>query len=396
MLVFPIPLLTFWAFLCRIIRYNGWLCRKGSQRVVVGVAAIALLLGGCASAPVPPTPTSIDEMRGVWVSYLELDPLLAGADPSDAARRLDTLMDTCEAFGLNTVFFHVRSHSDARYRSAVYPTTEDTAALLASGFDPLAYAVEAAHARGLTLHAWINPYRIGATPPVGSTPTRFQKGGIWYYAPSDPAARQLVLDGVREILDNYAVDGIHFDDYFYPTGMAEGGEAFESPPDTTDVIRWRQTQVDTLVSAVHGLCRSHGRLFGISPMADIEQAQADGAAVTRWLTEPGYVDYLMPQLYTGFEHQTHPFDRLLARWTDLPRQNGVELYMGLALYKAGIADDPYAGAGAGEWAEHHDIIARQVTETRRYTDGFCLFRYAYLTTPAAQQEIDHLRPLLER
>lgn len=336
-----------------------------------------------------------EELRGVWVSFLDLEPLLAGADPATAAARLDGMLDTCRQQGLNTVFFHVRSHSDAWYPSTVYPAAEAVSALLATGFDPLGYAIQAAHDRGLSLHAWINPYRIGDTPPPDTAPTHFQKEDVWYYAPSDPAARRLVLDGVREILDAYPVDGIHFDDYFYPAGMAADGEAFEEIPAGGDVIAWRQTQVDTLVSAVWGLCHSRGRTFGVSPMAVIDRCRTEACAdVTRWMAEPGYIDYICPQLYTGFTHETQPFDRLLAQWAALPRREGIALYVGLALYKAGLAEDTYAGSGRGEWAAHSDIIARQITALRQEADGFVLFRYEHLTAPAAAEERKQLQNVL--
>jgi len=401
MLVKSFPLLTFLRFLCRIKGYMRKSC-GGSvpRRLAAALLPLLLLQAGCRPAPPdteqpPDSSIPAEELRGVWVSYLDLAPLLADADPATAARALDGVMDTVRDRGLNTVFFHVRSHSDALYPSAVYPAAEVAAPLLAAGFDPLGYAVEAAHQRGLTLHAWINPYRIGEAPPTGDAPTHFQKGDTWYYAPSDPAARRLVLDGVREILDTYAVDGIHFDDYFYPAGMAPEGETFESVPVGGDITAWRQTQVDALISAVYGLSHSRGRPFGVSPMAAIERNRTEAYAdVTRWMAQPGYIDYILPQLYTGFEHQTQPFTHLLDRWIALPRRDGVRLYGGLALYKAGLADDPYAGTGRGEWAEQDDIIARQVTALQERTDGFALFRYAQLTDPAAQNEMENLRVLL--
>lgn len=365
--------------------------------------AIAVLLGGCRSTtpPSPQTqehPTAIDgEIRGAWVSYLDLDPLLAGAKPTDAAARLDGLLDTCKKSGMNTVFFHVRAHSDAYYRSAIFPPAESAAALLADGFDPLAHAVSAAHERGLAIHAWINPYRIGenkTTAALYGDTNIFQKNGVWYYNPASPDARRAVLDGVREILDRYAVDGIHFDDYFYPPGMAAQAEVFETVPDGITVADWRRAQVDLLVSGVYGLAHAAGRPFGISPSALIaanrDTAYADVAA---WMAQAGYVDYVCPQIYFGFDNVAHPFKDTLAAWEGLPRREGVALYIGLALYKAG-ADDPYAGDGRAEWCEHDDILARQVTMLRASgaADGFVLFRFAHLT--AADKEMTNLKAIL--
>lgn len=342
------------------------------RRLILWLVA-CLLLGGCAA----PSPTTREtELRGVWVSYLDLIPLLSDADPSTAAKRLEEMMDACAEQGLNTLFFHVRSHGDAYYASAVYPIATAAAHLLEQGFDPLAHAVNAAHQRGLKLHAWINPYRLS-----GPANNAFQKDGVWYLNPADATARQRIFDGAAEILACYEVDGIHFDDYFYPSGMEATGETFEAIPDGTDVALWRQTQVDSLIGQMYRLCDRQGRLFGVSPAADPDKCRTVAYAnVERWLSQAGYVHYICPQLYTGFEHQTQPFDASLQKWSDLPRREGVYLYIGLPLYKAGLAEDPYAGNGAAEWAVHTDIIKRQLHSLRKAADGFVLFRYAHLFT----------------
>ena len=362
-------LLTFLRFFCRIKWY------KGDWRLFLAVLCSgALLCGGCrhatpSPAPTPSPPTAADDtLRGVWLSYIELDDILAQENPQTA---IAAAMETCAAEGLNTVFFHVRAHGDAYFHSHVWP------AATALSVDPLACAITEAHKRGLQLHAWINPYRVGSH--AAEDALCFEKNGVWYYAPSDPAARQSVLDGVREILQHYDVDGIHFDDYFYPAGMAKGGESFEDIPAGTDVTAWRQTQVDALVSGVYGLCRQYGKRFGVSPIADHRRAAAEAYAdVSRWMSEAGYIDYICPQLYVGFRHQSKPFLSLLAEWVALPRREDVALYVGLALYKVGMTNDPYAGTGADEWCTDQEIIPRQIQAIRDVTDGYVLFRYGNL------------------
>lgn len=366
-------LLTFYRFFCRIILY------KGDWRSLIAAVCCMMLLCGCGSAPSPsPAPTQTEEMRGVWLSYIELDEMLDGASPQEAADAITAVMDICAKNGLNTVFFHVRAHGDAYYPSAVWPTAATAATVLAAGFDPLQHAVDEAHKRGVALHGWINPYRLGDTPAQEGV--SFTKNGVRYLKPADPAARQSVLDGVREILDNYGVDGIHFDDYFYPVGMAKEAEPFETIPHGTDVTLWRQTQVDALVSGVYGLCRQRGRLFGVSPGADVERNRTEAYAdVTRWMIEDGYIDYICPQLYVGFRHESKPFAATLAQWADLPRRKNVKLYVGLALYKVGLPHDPYAGSGADEWSTDGDIIPRQIERIQGVADGYVLFRYGNLT-----------------
>lgn len=368
---------------------SGWLCALLAGLTACG-APTAESTVPVASTPAE-EPTAPVEMRGVWVSYLELDGLLTGAAAEQAQVQLDALMDTCKAQGLNTVFFHTRAHGDAYYASRVYPAAASAAGLLAAGVDPLAYAVAAAHSRGLALHAWVNPYRIGADPSraVAEVP-RFQKDGVWYYDPAAETARALVLNGVRELLDGYAVDGVHFDDYFYPAGMSAAAEDFETVPEGIAVGDWRRTQVDALISGVYGLCRGHGKPFGVSPAARLDYCRETLCAdVALWMRQPGYIDYVCPQIYSGFQHSSRPFPAVLEEWLALPRHKGLAFYGGLAFYKAGLAEDKYAGNGKGEWAESHDILARQLQLLRqRQADGFILFRYAQLTdtAPAVQAE----------
>ncbi len=357
-------------------------------RLSLCILAVLALLVGCAPTPAPlqpaPHTTTDDEWRGVWVSYLDLQALLADTTPATAATAIDGVMDTCVSAGLNRVLFHARSHSDAWYQSEQFPPATP---LLSQGFDPLGYAVEAAHKRGLQLHAWINPYRIGpdkSRAVVEEQNALFQKDGSWYYNPASTVVQATIVAGVREIVEGYGVDGIHFDDYFYPAGMAAGGEAFEAIPAGTDVAAWRCAQVNSLLAAVHGLCYRAGRPFGVSPAGSPTACATGYADVATWLAVPGYIDYLCPQIYFGFRHETKPFDTLLSQWQALPRHDGVALYTGLALYKAGLADDPYAGSGRTEWAEDSHILARQVATLREQgITGFGLYRYAGLTDTSA-------------
>jgi uncharacterized lipoprotein YddW (UPF0748 family) len=135
-------------------------------------------------------------------------------------------------------------------------------------------------------------------------------------------------------------------------------------------------------------------LFGVSPQGNLSNNEQLYADVAKWCAESGYIDYICPQIYFGFDHTAHPFTETLTGWESLPRHDSVALYIGLALYKAGIPDDPYAGSGRGEWSARRDIIARQVQTLRASgaADGFVLFRYAHLN--AAVQETEHLQALL--
>ncbi len=345
---------------------------------------------------VTPKPSTPQEMRAAWVSYIEINELLKSCNTSEKAKQaIDKLMSRLAQCNLNTVFFHIRANSDAYYPSEIFRPAYIVKSLLEKGFDPVAYAVEAAHKNRLQFHAWINPYRIGTNKDyaVSGVPT-FSKTlnnvTRYYYVPTSSATQKLVLDGVREVLSRYAVDGIQYDDYFYPENTMQTSTAhdFESADYTAylqsggslSVANWRRAAVDSLVSSTYIAVKKAGRIFGISPAGNAQHTYDNlYADCFKWLSQSGYVDYLCPQLYTGFEHQGSPFDKMVEKWLSYPRHPSVKLYVGIATYKAGLKNDAYAGTGKTEWANNTDILKRQVLYLRsKNIAGIALYSYSYL------------------
>ncbi len=344
------------------------------------------------------TPAS-GEMRGVWVSYIELDALLK-ANPTRAGLQaaVAQLMTDMKANGITDVYWIARANSDAYYTSACYRTAARAQAPLKAGADPLAVAVEAAHARGLKLHAWVNPYRVGKDRSYAACDDVFSYDGKYYYIPTSEKAQALILKGVREIVDGYAVDGIHFDDYFYPAGCADETKKadFErfTPGAGQSCGDYRRAAVSALVRSVYTVCHSRtGCVFGISPSHSLEKNRDQYYAdCGRWLAEKGYVDYLCPQVYFGLEHASAAFDRVVDTWLSYPRSSGVKLYFGLGLYKAGLKDDRYAGSGRAEWCQRGDILKREVLflRSRAKVNGMAFYSYSYFdpSTVAGRSEYD--------
>ena len=323
-----------------------------------------------------------EEMRAVWVAYYEVAGLMKWSE--DATRdAIDAILDNCRQAGANTVVFHVRGNSDAFYDSSVFPPNRSVQALIEGGFDPLTYAVSAAHERGMQLHAWVNPYRIGATTDNARCDDYFAYNGRYYYNPASAEARALVLSGIEELLTGYDIDGIHFDDYFYPDGISEQPQPFDVGYTDGDLDVWRREQVATLILDTYALVheQSDTAVFGISPAANLHNNLTRlYADVPAWMAE-GCLDYVCPQVYYGFRNAGQPFEQNVADWCALPRADGVRLYVGLALYKAGLREDQWAGeTGKTEWLGGGDILARQVRflRSRDDVDGFMLFSYGYL------------------
>lgn len=350
------------------------------QRLTCLLLTMLLLLVGC--APLPSTtesPPTVQEgttfVKAVWIPYMEVRSLLRSEDVTAA---IADCMQDCADRGFNTVYFHVRAHSDAYYLSEVFSPHTAAAEVLAQDIDPLAVAVTEAHARGLQLHAWVNPYRIGVDPAFAACDDVFEYNGCWYYIPTSSAVQTLITQGVRELVDRYAIDGVQFDDYFYPEGAVTAAPAaFEKAVPEGAVADWRRAHVTALIEAVYDVChRREGCVFGVSPSYDIvrnrDRMYADIAA---W-AKNGCIDYLCPQLYVGFQNEYAPFSEAMVAWENLECAPSVALIGGLALYKTGLYEDEYAGTGRTEWSAGGDIVARQATLIKEHGwQGMALYSH---------------------
>ncbi len=373
------------------------------------------------SRPADPFPSSASEasspasVQAVWVNYVEMEALCKEGTADAFRAKVDTLLDQCVCLGLNGVVVHVRSHSDAFYPSELFPWSAQITGTQGEGvdFDPLGIFLEAAHQKGLSFHAWINPYRVQSGSGDTNSLCESNPAKIWwndpetqsrvvcrsdgiYYDPSSPEVRKLIIDGVREILERYPVDGIHFDDYFYPTESpdfdAKAYQAYQEEVGASalPLAEWRRTQVNLMVSGVYSAVKQTRpeALFGISPQASVAKNQSSAFAdVERWASKAGYVDYLCPQLYFGFQHPLPEvrFDTLWQTWRQLVTCPSVSLWVGLAPYKLGTTD-----GGSSEWVDTTDLLARQVSHLQESggCDGIVFYNAATLfaDTPGATAE----------
>ncbi|MDL2219059.1 family 10 glycosylhydrolase [Ruminococcaceae bacterium OttesenSCG-928-O06] len=342
------------------------------------------------------------EMRAMWISFLEWQQVDFTTEES-ARAAVATMFENCAHLGLNTVIVAVRPFGDALYESDIFPYSHllhaDGAQGVRPGYDPLAVMVEEAHALGLRIEAWINPYRVQDTRngpatlsednPAALQPALVRNvGGNLWYDPGLPAVQQLVTDGAAEIVRNYDVDGIHFDDYFYPEGADDAFDAdsYAQYSDGQTLADWRRENTNSMVWHVYEAVKSANPTasFGISCQGNNEnnygQMYAD---VRHWMANEGYVDYVMPQLYWGFAYRTaggredYAFENISATWAFYPRQPGVRLYAGLGAYRIGAGDG--GSNDQSEWQSGHNL-ADMVENLRTQADygGFALFRYAFL------------------
>lgn len=362
--------------------------------------------------------TAAQEMRGVWVStVLNLDyPAAPTASARELQKQADEILDHAAAMGFNAVFLQVRPCADAFYDSAIYPwsiyLTGEQGEAPENGFDPLAYWVAGAHERGLELHAWINPYRITRAASewaklAEDSPTKqhpewvVQYQNNYYFDPGIPEVRDLVIDGAVELAENYAIDGIHMDDYFYPgTNFADAATFAEYGEGFADIGDWRRDNVNQLVEGLHKrLARVAPAVeFGISPAGiwaskTLHPAGSDTTSTyssyynmyadSKHWVEEGWLDYIAPQIYWEAGHKTADFTALLDWWSNVTKNSGVKLYIGLADYKtleAKAADDP--------WFNGREIASQLAAcAADRQVSGVIHFRYGSIAGSAGLQKV---------
>jgi uncharacterized lipoprotein YddW (UPF0748 family) len=303
--------------------------------------------------PADTAPAVRREFRGLWVATVaNIDwPSRAGLTAAQQQAELVSILDRAAAARLNAVVFHIRPAADALYASPHEPWARYLTGTQGEspGYDPLAFAVEQAHARGLELHAWFNPFRAGNR----SDTARFAPTHVWnarrelarvygtqvWMDPGMPEVHELTLEVIRDVVRRYDVDAVHLDDYFYPYLERDAQGRLIDFPDSASYARgnprglsradWRRDNVNRFVERLYR--EAHGVKpwvrVGISPFGIWRPASAGGAPGTTgldayteiyadsrlWLTN-GWVDYLAPQLYWRIDPPQQSYTALLAWW----------------------------------------------------------------------------------
>ncbi len=403
------------------------------KRRELALLAASSLLGACSSIQPPiavggskdtlEAPPTRREFRAAWVATVaNIDwPSKKGLPMAQQIAEVVQICDRAAQLGLNALIVQVRTSCDALYRSNLEPWSEYLTGTQGQdpGYDPLEVWVREAHARGLELHAWFNPYRarqLNATSPqhashLSNTQPTWVKsyGNHLWMDPGEPLAAAHSLTVYRDVLSRYAIDGLHIDDYFYPYPEKDAQQQDLPFPDDDSYARhgdglsradWRRRNVDRLVQAMHqlihkirpnvqfgispfGLMRPDLRPAGIAGFSQYDQLYAD---VEKWLKE-GWLDYLVPQLYWPMAQPAQAFGPLLQRWLVLnPRQRHV--YAGL--YTSRI------NATAQSWKPGEILGQVQLTRELNPDSGHVHFSMVALTedrqsvaTQLAQQRYAH-------
>ncbi len=344
------------------------------------------------------------EVRGVWMATVyNIDwPSTTGSNYSTRnvqKKEMTDYLDVLQKNNFNAVYFQVRSMCDAMYKSSYEPWSSYLTGQRGRnpGWDPLAFIVEECHNRGLECHAWVNPYRWASTAEGWST-TRDRElkqanmllsytnsGGTTTIIlnPALEATNERIVKVCRELIENYDIDGIIFDDYFYPSGIPTNSEAGDYKDWVSSGVKmsfgnWRRSNVNRMVAAVYNMIQEVDPAckFGISPAGATctDESVAASHGVSRmpvasdwqyngifsdpvaWLEE-GTIDYISPQIYWKTNHSTNPFGPMTQWWSKIAKQFGRHHYASHSLTFLQSSNTTL------DWSE----VGQQMQYSRQYT-----------------------------
>lgn len=410
-------------------------CRLGTAILLIFAFVISCLSGVNVEAA-----TEEKEVRAVWFSYLDMsEAKMSQMDQEEFTTYFRGVCSKLSGQNYNTLYIQVRPFGDAMYESSYFPWSVYAAGEQGKdpGYDPLKIMIQQAKKYRLSVHAWINPYRIS----LGSTdikklsadnPARIWKSsdekstrrnvlsynGSLYYNPASAEVRNLITNGVKEIVSGYDVDGIIFDDYFYPnlgSGYKKNfdyteykayvSNAKEENKGYQTIVNWRRENVNKLLKQIHKAIHKidSSVQFGISPAGNMNNLYAVNnyySDVKKWMSSDEYIDYISPQIYWSFTNSVCPYKKTVDKWVAAKKSDDVKLYISLAGYRAGVSKATAKNTlfDAGWYTKDKNILKRQVEYNRTSSkiSGFSIFRYSSFKSNSAgvKKELKNLKSIL--
>ncbi len=345
-------------------------------------------------------PISLGPVFGTWFSYVEYRDTCQSMNEEQFTAFVDDVIYNIKDLGLNTLYVHAVAFTDALYNSAIYPRSrfmEDTS------FDPLQIFVTKAHENDIHIEAWINPMRSFAVGEEDMYPEDSQilqwiqennervriVNNRYYLNPAYPETRQLILSVVQELIDSYDVDGIHMDDYFYPSGTDQRFDAYiykqaQKENEELSLAQFRINNVNTMVYEIYQTVKqkSPDLWYGISPGGNLQNdIELMYANPSDWVAQ-GTVDYLEPQIYWGFEHPTKPYEETLQEWLQITQGSRVILMPGVAAYNVGYRFSALQEPADTEWIDNEALLGQQTAMAKVYgSAGVIYYNYSSLFLP---------------
>lgn len=357
-------------------------------------------------------PLNYDKMKAMWISQFDFEQIYCRGTKQQAKttfkRFVAQTLDNIKNLGFNTVIVQLRPNADSFYPSEYYPWSHFINGSYGkfADYDPLEIFIEEAHARDLSFHAWINPMRamsvedsklIDPSYPMAGwlkdkSKSRYLYVGEYAGKPSYyfnvyyEEVRQLIINGAAEIVRYYDVDGVHMDDYFYPgndSAMDNQELKTEKAKNATMTLKkLRNQSLNKLVSGIYSAVKEENKnvIFGIAPAGNINNVRSiHYADVDTWCGKPGYIDYIMPQIYWGFEHNVCPFAETYQLWSKLCCDE-VKFMVGLTFANAIYG---YNGEYFDEFINNKDIYKKtyEYMNAQSNFEGFSIFCYQYFYDP---------------
>ena len=342
-----------------------------------------------------------NDMKGVWVSYITLDMQNTDMSEKSFTHKIESIVNKTKENGFNTIIFQVRPFCDALYNSQYFPYSHILTGVQGKepDYDPLEIMCKICHENNISIHAWINPYRVKSdstpkilsdnNPYVSDESLGFSHNDCVYLDPSNEQSIKLVVNGVKDIVNNYDVDGIQFDDYFYPENCdyVDDDTYNKYKEKTTNPLSkedWRLDNVNKLIKTVYKAVHKYSKdvVFGISPQGNLENNYSLSADVKSWCKDKGYIDYICPQIYFSLDNPSLSFEESLNEWLKIKKHKNLSVYIGIAGYKGGTDEDE------GTWLDNDDILKTQIEICEeKNLDGIMLYSYESFLNVDNKEEI---------
>lgn len=346
--------------------------------------------------------TNNSEFRGVWVCtvYAMDYPTAYTKNAGTLKKDIDAIVGNAGRFGFNAVIFQVRPAADAFYKSAIFPWSKYLSGTQGqapdSDFDPLEYIIEKCHQANIELHAWINPYRVTALASdklisghiaLSNPEYAVDYQGKLYFNPGVEAVRKIIIAGAEEIVKNYNVDGIHFDDYFYPDKSFNDYDTYlKYNKSFSNIEDWRRNNNDLLIEETYKAIKKINAnvKFGVSPSGIWANKNSNslGSATNgfqsyydifadsrKWVIN-NWVDYIIPQVYWNIGFAAADYSVIVDWWANVVKNTDVKLYIGLACYK--VDDVSYGAVWQGGLEIERQIL---LNRNNKQVSGMAFFRY---------------------
>ena len=350
-----------------------------------------------------------EELRGVWFSFCEWKEFHNGKTEAEWRETINnSIVPNLKSLNVNNVFLHAVAHGDAFYSSEISPMAQEVTKQYGKvlPYSPFKVFVDILKENGFKVHAWVNPLRVMTDAEFANISSSYliknwhnsanksdfymkDTLGRFWFNPANPAVIAHIKNVCSEIIDKHPnLDGVHFDDYFYPFDLEKIAnyedkdlKYYEKVKPGIKLEDWRRANVTNLVKEVYSVCHSKNKIFGVSPTGNIKGNYDVMFFDQDAIVQEGCLDYIMPQIYYGFENEVLPFKNAVEIWKDIiskkPKDKKISFYVGLAAYKLGMPEDVHAGSGRYEWKNNEDVIKRQVEFLKgvKEVDGFVYCSY---------------------